>query len=476
VLVMDSIYDALGIVKYNQLGEAVESQKAAVREQYEGTDQWMKAPNGEDTNLSEEQWLAVRTPAFKEWFGDWEADPENASKIVDENGEPLVVYHGTPLGGFTEFKRELNYFTADKEYADRYQDPGASSDYVKGVHEELGDAMTYPVFLNIRKPFDTRNPEEREIFENEFYRQWGNGAPLSEKGLPDWTDSDDFREFFEENEYDYDGLLLDEGGVPGEDGEVKSRGISYVAFESNQIKSATDNNGNYDVNDPNIYHQMAGGNKLERNPDNTMVNTSAVQIFDVEGTNLKQIKVTHLFYKVQENETENDRLNRRKAELMNFDTEALRTANISSIEEIISKNGVDNLRKIVENGEKNRLFWLKDLEVKLMTAELMDGETEEDRISSLYILRGELEYVRTLSRTKPSGDAKLLKGLSELCDMDVRAYRQRGQRIRDTYRKTGEINIEFEKHSKQGAFSNGEYNQNIKGAFNPEMQDGQYVS
>ncbi len=31
---------------------------------------------------------------------------ENASKVVDENGEPLVVYHGTPNGGFVEFDRK----------------------------------------------------------------------------------------------------------------------------------------------------------------------------------------------------------------------------------------------------------------------------------------------------------------------------------------------------------------------------------
>ena len=51
----------------------VRTQKEAVRKQYEGTAMWMKAPNGEDTNLTEEQWLLVRTPAFKAWFGDWEA-------------------------------------------------------------------------------------------------------------------------------------------------------------------------------------------------------------------------------------------------------------------------------------------------------------------------------------------------------------------------------------------------------------------
>lgn len=33
---------------------------------------WMKAPNGKDTKLTERQWVLVRTPNFKRWFGDWE--------------------------------------------------------------------------------------------------------------------------------------------------------------------------------------------------------------------------------------------------------------------------------------------------------------------------------------------------------------------------------------------------------------------
>ena len=52
------------------------------------------APNGKPSNLTAEQYKLVRTPAFKEWFGDWENDPANASKVIDENGEPLVVYRG----------------------------------------------------------------------------------------------------------------------------------------------------------------------------------------------------------------------------------------------------------------------------------------------------------------------------------------------------------------------------------------------
>ena len=52
---------------------------------------YMLASNGEKSNLNERQWAQVRTKAFKNWFGDWENDPENSSKVVDENGEPLVV-------------------------------------------------------------------------------------------------------------------------------------------------------------------------------------------------------------------------------------------------------------------------------------------------------------------------------------------------------------------------------------------------
>ena len=58
---------------YQEMHDAMSSQMAAVRKRYEGTPQWMMAPNGKPTNLTEEEWLAVRTPAFKAAFGDWEA-------------------------------------------------------------------------------------------------------------------------------------------------------------------------------------------------------------------------------------------------------------------------------------------------------------------------------------------------------------------------------------------------------------------
>ncbi len=64
------------------------------------------APNGKPSNLSPALYAVVRTPEFKAWFGDWENDPANASKAVDENGEPKVYYHGSENAGFTEFDTE----------------------------------------------------------------------------------------------------------------------------------------------------------------------------------------------------------------------------------------------------------------------------------------------------------------------------------------------------------------------------------
>jgi 8-oxo-dGTP pyrophosphatase MutT (NUDIX family) len=81
------------------------------------------APNGKPSNLTPEQYKLVRTPAFKEWFGDWENSPETSSKVVDENGEPMVVYHGS-RANFNVFKNNTNdwgfYFTNKKLIAKTY--------------------------------------------------------------------------------------------------------------------------------------------------------------------------------------------------------------------------------------------------------------------------------------------------------------------------------------------------------------------
>ena len=72
-----------GTTRYNTADETADIKARSIAD---GT--FMKAPNGKDTNLTERQWLQVRTKAFKRWFGDW----ENAYKLeLIENLQPIDV-------------------------------------------------------------------------------------------------------------------------------------------------------------------------------------------------------------------------------------------------------------------------------------------------------------------------------------------------------------------------------------------------
>ncbi|MFH7347263.1 PLxRFG domain-containing protein [Acinetobacter variabilis] len=128
-----------------------------VRAQLQGTDQWMKAPNGKPTNLTEQQWLQVRTPEFKQWFGDWENSPETASKVVDENGEPQVVYHGTS-SQFTRFKLGGGLLGRGVYLTDRYEE---AQNYA-GSRSQDNEGTVMPLFANIPEMFDSNSKTTRE--------------------------------------------------------------------------------------------------------------------------------------------------------------------------------------------------------------------------------------------------------------------------------------------------------------------------
>lgn len=171
------------------------------------------------------------------------------SKVRDDEGRLMVMYHGTPTGGFTVFKNDLQFFTSNKEYASFYEDPSASS---RKSGKEKANPQTYEVYLNMEHPFDIRDEETRELFINDYVKGgWALGINPYEEykdttktGLPSWEEADNIYEWLEENEMldDYDGIVVDEGGFLGEDNKVVDRGISYVTFNSNQIKNVTNEN------------------------------------------------------------------------------------------------------------------------------------------------------------------------------------------------------------------------------------------
>lgn len=80
--------------------------------------------------------IDTSTENFRKWFGN--------SKVVDENGKPLVVYHGTNASDFDTFDTDnigMVWVTPSTEYANIYAD-------------DVEDARVYPLYAKIEKPFD----------------------------------------------------------------------------------------------------------------------------------------------------------------------------------------------------------------------------------------------------------------------------------------------------------------------------------
>ena len=75
--------------------EEIRKERAQIEEQAKANGTWLKAPNGQPTNLTPEQWVTVRTRRFKEWFGDWEKaariEKLRKSKAVSISGKEFEV-------------------------------------------------------------------------------------------------------------------------------------------------------------------------------------------------------------------------------------------------------------------------------------------------------------------------------------------------------------------------------------------------
>lgn len=167
---------------------------------------------GEETKFSLKD-----SEAFKKWFGD--------SKVVDKNGDPLVVYHATD-SEFNVFDRsKLGDFTSgntDWRPAVRSAQIGFwFSDHDLAATVFTDPDKTKAVYLSIQKPYRTKLESLWNALEHT--RPETYVKRLQERG--------------------YDGLRVQDSEFGG---------VSYVAFEPTQIKSATNNSGAFDPANPDI--------------------------------------------------------------------------------------------------------------------------------------------------------------------------------------------------------------------------------
>jgi hypothetical protein len=159
----------------------------------------MKYLNNYKNFLNEKQNISEN---FEKWFKD--------SKIVNKNGDPLILYHGT-YSIFNEFKPSTSigthgetdqikgiYFTDNKNVAMWYTPKSEDSKYLKKV------------YLSIKNPYIVHNPK----------------ILLNQLKIDNYSNVDKILK-----KLGYDGLIIEEGFYT-----LGGPWIIYLAFYSNQIK------------------------------------------------------------------------------------------------------------------------------------------------------------------------------------------------------------------------------------------------
>ena len=187
---------------------------------------------GENVNKGIEN--VTQSQQFKRWFGDWQNDPENASKVVNADGTPKVMYHGTSA--------EFNVFDASKNkniVLGNGHYFGENVDAVKSNYAVGKDGKVIEAYLSIKNPFVVRDSQFSSI--DDMPRIVG--TVLNEENVS----VEDIQNILKR--HGHDGIQYVSS---------KAGNDIWVAFDSEQIKSATDNIGTFDGSNPDIRYSLVG--------------------------------------------------------------------------------------------------------------------------------------------------------------------------------------------------------------------------
>ena len=205
----------------------------------------------------------TNSPEFKKWFGD--------SKVVDENGKPLVVYHGTPskedISIFDKSKigtrdegefGKLFYFTANEDYAKIYSKTSVANVGYVNTNQRQGQII--PVYIKLENPRYVSKLDSGTIDEEKLKGHDGiilyeahdlrNDPKRLEEVKKEITNEQYLLRDFEDNIIGYKEMI--EIGVK----------------DPTQIKSVY-NRGTFDTESPNIYYQQETQDQLFRNDQAT---------------------------------------------------------------------------------------------------------------------------------------------------------------------------------------------------------------
>lgn len=184
----------------------------------------------------------TQSQQFKRWFGDWQNKPETASKVVNADGTPKVVYHGTNAEFNTFQSKNGVYFFSE------------SRDYAESMAEERGGSRVVEAYLNIRNP---------------LYVQMEEGS---------FTDPTQEAPYIRQAKAEgHDGVVftLSSGNEMVDD-------TFYATFSPRQIKSATENVGTFDRDNPDIRYSPADAETDTETEDAAKKAAAGVPIFNFD--------------------------------------------------------------------------------------------------------------------------------------------------------------------------------------------------
>lgn len=217
---------------------------------------------GQDADTSS---TAAQPNAFDKWFG--------KSKIVDAEGKPLVMYHGTVNNDITEFRPGTAgaiFFTSDANFANDYTLRGmgeTESGQEQSMVDEGFAPTMMPVFVKAENPFDLHDAEHRALVVDkafELIETYGNGEDqalviggdrtmytrealdysFKQRDLSNWDliESDELQGVI--RALGFDSFFVMENGVK-----------NVAVYSPTQVKSAIGNQGTFDPANPNILAQ-----------------------------------------------------------------------------------------------------------------------------------------------------------------------------------------------------------------------------
>lgn len=240
----------------------------------------------------------TETENFKKWFGDWQNDPANASKVVNADGTPKVLYHqtsadftifeprhegagtrdqDTPFGIFMKSSDRNIGVKGEKQMAlyARIVNPMRVTDRADLMHQlkkispEYGKVSAELRSLN--DEYQQKYDDAKEAF-RDYVTKWRQKNPNASRTAI--YDDAAFNEVYEAEDnvvdeweaearkvelrskeaitrdlesHGYDGVI-----IQFDKGSWGRSTDAYIALHPEQVKSATDNVGTFDAGNPDI--------------------------------------------------------------------------------------------------------------------------------------------------------------------------------------------------------------------------------